>query len=208
MYSLDKSNCKLPVVSLAKYDSIEGFVEFHIHLHQILFAGHIQALDLGHVGLGFGPNIICWWCWFALILSLRWSSRFGLITWLLWWWRWTRFVFWRLWWWPLRLRFGLVLWWWGFILWLRLVLWLGWWGWLVGRLLRGWRPVSGLGWWAVWFWWRWLVRWFGLWWWWFGPGFVGWSSWWWRSGLGLVLWRPLPGWSLWDNDRAGFDWNR
>ena len=46
------------VVALGEDDSVEGFVELNVDFHEILFAGDVEADDLGHVRLSLGPGFV------------------------------------------------------------------------------------------------------------------------------------------------------
>lgn len=48
----------MAVVSLREDDSVEWFVELNRHLHQVLFALHIQVDNLGHLGLRQRPWVV------------------------------------------------------------------------------------------------------------------------------------------------------
>lgn len=45
-------------VALAEYDPVEHLVELDAHLHQVLFALHLQVDDLGNVGRLQGPGVL------------------------------------------------------------------------------------------------------------------------------------------------------
>lgn len=46
------------VVALGEDDSVEWLVELNVHFHQVLFAGDVEADNLGHVGLSLGPGFV------------------------------------------------------------------------------------------------------------------------------------------------------
>ena len=46
------------VVALGEDDSVEWLVEFDKYFHQVLFTGHVEADNLGHVRLGLGPGFV------------------------------------------------------------------------------------------------------------------------------------------------------